>query len=193
MKKILLLIILFTGVYMHAQKNVTLFFRNGDSLKVISYVSSGMTTIKYRISEDSKKIKVDYKKVKKVVRYFKSDSTTYTYKIKKGYTTPILLEQVASGKMYLYRFNFTRNSNFGNGMSMSSNHSEYYICKEDKDVVITFNASGIFIENSFRKKSKIIFKDCPALLKKILDKTWKMKNIPEIVEYYNNQCTSIEE
>ena len=70
---------------MHAQKNVTLFFRNGDSLKVISYVSSGMKTIKYRISEDSKKIKVDYKKVKKVVRYFKSDSTTYTYKIKKGY------------------------------------------------------------------------------------------------------------
>ena len=57
MKKILLLIILFTGVYMHAQKNVTLFFRNGDSLKVISYVSSGMTTIKYRISEDSKKLK----------------------------------------------------------------------------------------------------------------------------------------
>ena len=77
--------------------------------------------------------------------------------------------------------------------TMSSNHSEYYICKEDKDVVITFNASGIFIENSFRKKSKIIFKDCPALLKKILDKTWKMKNIPEIVEYYNNQCTYIEE
>ena len=173
---------------MYGQKNVTLFFRNGDSLKVISYVSAGMTTIKYRTSEDAKKIKVSYRKVKKAVIHFASSNVTYAYKIKKGHTTPILLEQVASGKMYLYQSSFTRNSSFGGGMSMSSDHSEYYVCKEDSDVVTTFNASGLFIENGFRKKSKVIFKDCPELVKRIANKTWKMKDIPTIVNYYNVAC-----
>ena len=190
MKKILVLIILFMGVHLYGQKNVTLFFRNGDSLKVISYLSSGMTTIKYRTSEDSKKIRVSYRKVKKAVRHFTSSDITYTYKIKKGHTTPILLEQVTSGKMYLYKFNFTRNSSSGGGMSMSSDHSEYYVCKDDSDVVTTFNASGVFIENGFRKKSVMIFKDCPELVKKIANKTWKMKDIPAIVDYYNVKCDS---
>ncbi|MDD7914533.1 hypothetical protein [Polaribacter ponticola] len=60
--------------------------------------------------------------------------------------------------MYLYKIDFTRNSNFGGGMSMSSNHSEYYVCKNDKDVVTTFNASGLFIEDGFRKKVEFSLK-----------------------------------
>ena len=68
------------------KKNVTLFFINGDSVKIISYVSSGMKIVKYRINEDSKKIKVNYRKVKKAVRHFKSRSTTYTYKKRTRYT-----------------------------------------------------------------------------------------------------------
>ena len=84
---------------------------------------------------------------------------------------------------------FTRNSSFGGEMSVSSNHSEYYVCKNDGDVVTTFNASGIFIENGFRKKSREFFKDCPELVSKINDKTWKMKDIPKIVLYYNKECS----
>jgi hypothetical protein len=108
--------------------------------------------------------------------------------IKQGFVTPVLLEQVAFGKIYLYKFDFTRNSNLGNGMSMSSNQTEYYVCLNDDDVVTTFNASGIFIESSFRKKSRILFKDCPTVIKKIKNKIWKMENIPKIVDYYNKKC-----
>ena len=147
-----------------------------------------MTIIKYRINEDSKKNKIDYRKVKKAVRHFKSGSTTYTYKIKKGHVTPILLKQVASGKMFLHKFDCTKSSSSGNGMSTSSNHSEYYVCRDDKDVVTTFNASEIFTKNSFRKKSQTVFKDCPVLVQKRKEKTWEMIDIPKIIKYYNNEC-----
>ncbi len=188
MKKVFLCILFILSLNIYCQKDVTLFFRNGDSLKVISHLYSGMAKIKYRVSEDSKKIKIDYRKVKKAVKYYTSNSVTYTYKIKKNHATPVLLEQVSKGKIYLYKLDFTRNSNFGGGMSMSSNHSEYYVCKGDDDIVTTFNASGIFIENSFRKKSEKIFNDCPVLVKKIKDKILKMANIPEIVTFYNEKC-----
>jgi hypothetical protein len=100
---------------------------------------------------------------------------------------------VYSGEVSLYKMDFTRNSNFGGGMTMSSNHSEYYVSKNGSDVVTTFNASGIFIENGFRKKSRVFFKDCPELVKMINDKTWKMKDIPKIVLYYNSECSKKEQ
>ena len=189
MKKILFSIILFISINIYGQKNVTLFFRNGDSLKVISHLNSGDTRINYKVNEGSKKIKVDYKKIKKAVKYYKSFKTTYTFKIKQNYSIPVLLEQVTSGKIYLYKLDFTRNSNLG-GMTMSSNNSEYYVCKDDEDVVTRFNASGIFIENGFRKKSNIVFKDCPYIIEKINNKMWKMKDIPKIVDYYNKECNT---
>jgi hypothetical protein len=163
LKNIVLIITLFIGINFYGQKDITLFFRNGDSLKVISYLTSGNTKIKYRESEDSKKITVDYRKVEKAVKHNMSFDVIYKYKIKQGCATPVLLEEIASGKMCLYKIDFTRNSNFGAAGSMSSDHSEYYICKEDNSVVTTFNASGIFIENGFRKKSREAFEDCPKL------------------------------
>lgn len=189
MKKILLILVIIYAHNSFSQKNVTLYFRNGDTLKVISYLNAGNSSIRYKINKDSKKITVNYRKVKKAVQHYSGFDRTFVYKIKKGSQTPIILEQVYRGKVYLYKMDFTRNSSFAGGMSISSDHSEYYVCKNDEDVVTTFNASGIFIENGFRKKSKVFFKDCPELVDKINKKILKMINIPEIVHFYNNQCT----
>ena len=178
---------LFTAIHIYSQKNVTLIFRNGDSLKVISNLTSGTTKIKYKLNEDSKKNTVDSRKVKKAVEHHKSENIIYTFKIKLGHTIPVLLKQVAAGKMYLYKLDFTREVN-----NRSFFLSEYYVCKNDNDVVTTFNANGIFIENGFRKKSREVFKDCPSLLKKINNKVWKMKDIPKIVNFYNQNCGMIE-
>ena len=188
MKNILLILGIIYAHNSFSQKNVTLHFRNGDTLKVISYVNAGNSNIRYRVDKESKKITVNYRKVKTAVQHYSGFDRTYVYKIKKGSQTPIILEQVYKGKVYLYKMDFTRNSSFAGGMSMSSDHSEYYVCKNDEDVVTTFNASGIFIENGFRKKSKDFFKDCPELVDKINKKILKMVNIPEIVLFYNNQC-----
>lgn len=188
MKKILLLIIVFFGINSFGQKNVTLYFRNGDTLKVISYLNAGDSRIKYRENKKSKKTTVDYIKIEKAIQHYSDFDRTYVFKIKHGYKIPVILEQVYIGKASLYKMDFTRNSSFSGGMTMSSNHSEYYVCKNDADVVTTFNASGIFIENGFRKKSRKFFKDCPEIVKKINDKTWKMKNIPDIVRFYDTNC-----
>jgi hypothetical protein len=189
MRKILLIIVcVFITNTIFSQKNVTLYFRNGDTLKVISHLNSGNSKIKYRENEDSKKITVNYKKITKAVQHYSNFNKTFVYKIKDGHQTPIILEQILTGKIHLFKMGFTRNSNFGGGMSMSSDHTEYYVSIDGSDIVTTFNASGLFIENGFRKKSRTIFNDCPEIIKNINNKTWKMKDIPQIVLFYNNEC-----
>tara|TARA_R110001592_G_scaffold18723_3_gene77419 strand:+ start:1109 stop:1678 length:570 start_codon:yes stop_codon:yes gene_type:complete len=188
MKYLILGFFFLISINNYGQENTTLYFRNGDSLKVKAYLNSGSPRITYRENEDAKRITVDYKKAEKAVQHYNEFDKTFVFKIKNGYTIPVLLERAYSGKAYLYKMDFTRNSSFAGGMTMSSNHSEYYVCKYDADVVTTFNASGLFIENGFRKKSTEFFKDCPELVNKINDKIWKMKDITEIVHYYDTEC-----
>jgi hypothetical protein len=47
-----------------------------------------------------------------------------------------------------------------------------------------------YLSKRLSKKSEIIFEDCLMFVQKTKYETWKMKNIPEIVEYYNNECAS---
>ena len=188
MKKVFLCVVFLISFNFYSQENTTLYFRNGASQKVIAYLRAGSPRVTYRENEDAKRITVDYKKVEKAVQHYDDFDRTFVFKIKNGYTIPILLELSYVGKAYLYKMDFSRSSSFAGGMTMTSDLSEYYVCKNDADVVTTFNASGIFIENGFRKKSREFFKDCPELVKKINDKTWQMKDIPEIVRYYDTDC-----
>jgi hypothetical protein len=188
MKKILLFITFLFCLNILGQKNVTLYFRNGDSLKVISHINSGNSKIRYREKQKAKRITINYRKVLKAVQHYSGFNRTYVFKKKEGYEVPVILEQVYSGEVDLFKMDFTRNSNFGNGMTMSSNETEYYVSKKNSNIVTTFNASGLFIENGFRKKSTEFFKDCPEVVNKINDKIWKMKDIPEIVRYYDTEC-----
>jgi hypothetical protein len=183
MKKLILAIIFLSSINIYSQKYATLYFRNGDSLKVISSINSGNKRITYKETKDAKRITVDYKKIIKAVQHYDSFDRTFVFKIKDGYQNPVILERFYSGRVYLYKMDFNRQVNNG-----YFDVIEYYVCKDDTDVVTTFNASGIFIENGFRKKSREFFKDCPELVKKINDKTWKMKDIPEIVRFYNTDC-----
>ncbi|AWI26374.1 hypothetical protein [Flavobacterium pallidum] len=41
---------------------------------------------------------------------------------------------------------------------------------------------------SWKKKAKDYFKDCPELIEKIESKEFTSKNIPEMVDFYNNTC-----
>ena len=94
MKSVLSILTLFIVVNLYSQQNVTLYFRNGDSIKVISHITAGNSKIRYRKNKDGKKITVDYKKIKKATQHYKTHNAFYTFKIKQGHTVPVLLQLV---------------------------------------------------------------------------------------------------
>lgn len=185
MKKIFVITLFLFSTTLISQEKASLILRNGDTLNGYSYARETLQSIKFQKEKDSKKVKYNYKQVKRVL--FRNQ--IFDYKVIEGIrSTPRLYKLMKPGKVSLYRFDFTRTSNFNN-FSMSNEVVEYSVCKNYSDLVTVFNASGLGIERSFRKKAAKFFKDCPELVEKIKSKTWRMKNIPEIVDYYNNNCS----
>lgn len=169
-----------------SQEKTTIVLRNGDTLQGYSYIKENMRQIKFQKEIKGKKTKYGYKAVKKIL--FRNN--IYEFKVREGgIYTPKLYKLQIKGKVNLYRFDFIRTSRFET-FTMEGSEVEYSVCKNNSDVVTVFSANGIGIERSFRKKAISFFDDCPEVIEKIKNKIWKMNDLPQIVSYYNNQCSS---
>lgn len=67
---------------------------------------------------------------------------------------------------------------------MGSHNQVMFLREGEKPVV--FNQANIL--KSFRKRAMEYFEDCPSLRSKLDNKEFKMKDLQEIVRYYNSNC-----
>jgi len=194
MKKTSIIITLLFFIPMIAQKQkAILFFKDGTELKGRAKISP-TGKIKFRKSKEAEKQFFSSKELKSIIiREFDKD-IEYKYKVIEGKKTILLLEVLEEGKVTLYR---TLRSGYvvgapgPNGMPMGGHSysiSNYYLSKDDKNLVVHLGARGTIFNKNFKKAASDYFKDCIMLVSKIQSKEFKKRDIVEIVEFYNENC-----
>jgi len=99
-----------------------------------------------------------------------------------------LFRAVITGKAILYQrnVNMTSSSGGANGMMMTSSYevSEYYVLREGETLAMPLITARI--SKSFKHRASNFFSDCPVLVSKIQDRTYRKKDIEKVVQDYNN-------
>jgi hypothetical protein len=200
MKKIILTIgILIISLNCKSQnQKATLYFRNGDTIQGLAKMSA-WGKIRFRKNKQSTTENYDGKTVSKFD--IEEDSSyipnTYIYKLlqNKDYSSrPVLMKMITEGKINLYKITTTGTSapmgfgGMGMGMGMSYSYENYYVCRDNSDIVIKLTTLGTFMGENFIKAASEYFNDCIDLVNKIENKVYRKKDIEEIVKFYNTKC-----
>lgn len=91
--------------------------------------------------------------------------------------THIFLKLEIDGPLKMFKYHFT--SNHGGAVYLDS----YYILQ---------NGNGVLVQPStlsFKKEMTEYFSNCPKLVQKIESKDFRKKDLEEIVNYYNSECS----
>ena len=207
--KYCLLFFLIITTATHCQYKFTrakLILKNGDTLigyAKIPRLSKDLSAInfikkvRYRKFRKSKKsIKYDEKDLEKIIfKNKKSEVSHYTYlKVsKKKYS---LFKVVVSGKATLFQRDVRISNNeidlstLGNKNDIHSPYKEpflifkeYYVLRQNEKIGSPLITTGI--SRSFRKRAIEYFFDCPKVIKKLKNRTYKKKNVRDLVTAYN--------
>lgn len=99
-----------------------------------------------------------------------------------------LFRAVLTGNVILYhRFvNMTSSSAGGGGMMMSSTYNvdEYYVLREGGTIAMPLITGRI--SKSFRHRASNFFSDCPIVVAKLQNKSYRKRDIEKVVAAYNN-------
>jgi len=178
-----------------------LVLKNGDTLAgqiqlpMISkdlIAFNGEEKVKYRKDRKSDKVKYDESQVSKVI--FKNSDTEIAYfeYVKLSEKEKGLFKIIIKGKVTLYARSVSMSSaNYMNtggiGFSMWSysyyDFNEFYVLKENETIALPLITARI--SRSFKKRAIEYFYDCPVLISKLEDSTFKKEDVREIVSFYN--------
>lgn len=199
MKKIfqILLIILVSQVALAQNKKGVVYLNDGSQLKGLVKLTKG-NKVKYRLNKESEKRIFNKHSVDRVV-LFKEDGELEEFafrQIERSSISSIKVMQVITrGKITLYKVVTHGTHYYGGGlpgqapmMGASYSISNYYVGKEDSKLVNQITSKGALFEKNFKKAAMNYFKDCPALVKLIENKTYRKRDLEEIVKYYNEKC-----
>lgn len=206
MKHIVIIILAFlTYSNFQAQnQRAVIYLRNSDTLRGYARISLKNKII-FREKKELDKQRLDSKTVKKISINENGLTREYEYKLlrkKSGQAVPTLMTPVTLGKINLFRTTAQRFSHLGNSdFGMNNQNSfgfpsgtyfsidQYYVGEDETDFVehLTSTEFNIF-GKSFRKTASEYFKDCPELVKRIKNRTYRKNDIEEIVTYYNEEC-----
>lgn len=183
MKKIFFIsIIFFTYSFSFSQNEITVHLKNNQTISGSGKLKR--TFVKLKTSNDSKSKKIDLKEIDKIDCKENNKITTfYFFKSNKGNYIRTYLQLIIIGKVNLYAATFMNVTGFG-----AYETTKYYL-KRDNETIVTELGGGTVWEN-FKKESEEYFKDCPILVKKILEskKGFAKKDVKDIVNYYNSKC-----
>ncbi|MFI1772535.1 hypothetical protein [Thalassobellus citreus] len=179
-----------------AQKTkAVLTFKNGTVKTGLGKLLGG-NKIKFRVNKNRKATKYDFNLLKQVKIYNQTDIITYVSVKIKDKEKPNILEQVVLGRVTLYqKTSMGYNPGMGGvgfgGTGFSTGYSyninNFYVKKEGDTEAFHLGSNQLFTKN-FKQAASDYFKDCPLLVKKIQNRTFKKKDLRAIVEFYNNEC-----
>jgi hypothetical protein len=187
MKKLLLLTVLamlsFTEM---AAQDDELHLKNGNILKgSIKEISKGR--IAFKIGKKSKTYK--QKEVLKVIKKNDEEYGTYEYAYRKinGIPEKSLCGKLISGKASLYiTYRFIYDGNMNN-RTIGSNLCTYYINIDGKDKALKVLPPSL--TTPFPKKVSKYISDCSSLSQRVKKRELKYKDLKEITETYNSNCS----
>jgi len=198
MKKIVLLVtlILSTVAFSQNQKCI-IHFKDGKTLEGLGRLKFD-GRVKFRLNEDADSEFINSEQISTVEVENDENLQTFVYKkVKDDY--PIWMKIIITGKVNLYTndvsgFNFSTinaQPGFGGGIAMGGGGAitYFYVDHEGESEVFKIASTGT-IGGNFRNSASYFFKDCPVLIEKIQNKTYKKSNLEEIVAFYNSNCTT---
>ncbi len=65
---------------------------------------------------------------------------------------------------------------------------DYYVKKTNEDKLLLIGSKGNPLYKKFKKTAAKYFEDCPILVARINEKEFQVKNIPEMIEFYKENC-----
>tara|TARA_R110002096_G_scaffold63760_2_gene156132 strand:- start:2121 stop:2690 length:570 start_codon:yes stop_codon:yes gene_type:complete len=188
MKRIIFIsIILITnlalGQFNTAFKPAKVFLKSGDTINGIVKVG---TKIKFKTHQDSKKItKYTPDDIYGFDLLVKRKIIKYRYRYLKEKDKSILLSHVIHGKVNLFIDEIRLNDAYNRRIDLSY---KFYVGR-DNDSLATYMSTNL---GSFKGRKPVMeyFKDCTSLYAKIESGLFKISEMDEIVEYYNENCNS---
>ena len=190
----IILLILSTTLYAQKTKMV---LRYQDDKTISGYGKLiNEKKIRFKTSKKAKAKKMGYEDLKTLesIKYYSGDEIEIYEFVKLKDKKIKLLELMVKGRVTLYkRVRITSGGYMpmGNGgvhIWMGANVMKNYYVKRQDEKVATHLGSNQLFTKSFKKAMSAYVKDCPSLVKKIQNRTYKKKNLIEIVEYYNENC-----
>ncbi|MGH1387408.1 hypothetical protein [Kordia sp.] len=204
MKKIVLLICIlvsFQTFAQHGWTEGTLYLKNGTaknglikfprvSKDLISF--SGKQKVKFKKNKKAKKEKFDHKQVDKIVfTYEDSQTAVYRY-IAVSNKKHELFKVITKGTTTLYARSVSYTSSpavFHPGtmqpiMYDFNDFDEFYVLKKGEKIALPLIT--IRISRSFKKRAMEYFADCPRVVAKLKDKTYRKEDVETVVKAYNN-------
>lgn len=176
-------------------QEATIHFNDGTSIFGYGEIKNNWK-IKFRTSKDIKAdVWTDYMVSGITFHGFDADvEYRYMYE-EEDQRYPLLLEVLTEGEVTLYAdvFSATIFMPFiasGNVISISTvelpKSTKLYVNRKSAFIISNLNGS-------FKRKVRAYFSDCPVLLEKVNNNEFGRQHIIELVNYYNDFCTDIEE
>lgn len=200
-KSVVLLVLLISSSAFSQKERCTVYFKDGKTSEGLGKLKPD-GNIKFRLNKDSESEIYQKNLIDKAA--INQNGRVEIYKFKKVKEDfPIWMKVIVEGKVSLYTndvtgYNFnTAGGNamggFG-GMSYGGGGGTvifYYVNHDGEDEVFKITSVGNISKN-FKNAASYFFKDCPALVEKIQNKTYKKGDLEEMVKYYNSKCDTSE-
>lgn len=156
----------------------------------------------HKEQKSEKKISPD--NISKIIIYTASANREFLYKKTDASKFPKFVELIYAGKFDLYLFSINNlslfykdvdRSNVTDFIFLDSNYSIEKIKENLKKVISpeylldmknSEELNFIYSNKNLRKKANQYFRGCSSLISRIENKEWKLENIIDIVDFYNN-------
>ena len=176
-----------------------IFLNNGDTksgLVKISLVSKDLVAlggggaVKFKPTKKGKKAKYRPAEIDHIILNDTNYGGYYEY-VAVSDKKKELFRAVVTGKAILYHRYVSMTSSTGgtNGMMMTSTYEvdEYYVKRESETIAMPLITGRI--SKSFRHRAKNYFSDCPSLVAKLENQTYRKRDIEKVIMVYN-RCDS---
>lgn len=193
---VFIIVLLLVTLTVSAQDSeAKLFFKDGTSvtgyakLKDKRGFTSGSGKILFRLSKEDEPDEWDHKAVDKIKFFGFEYYKTFVY-VKaryKSYTGYYLLELITEGEVNLYK-----KTSYGETYNDIGTQNIYKMreYRESNIYVVKRDSELKLMELDDRKKIIEYFKDCPNIKKGLDEKEFKVSDLRDIVEYYNESCSN---
>lgn len=174
-----------------------LIFKDGSLIKGLAEPTN-VNNIRFRKERKAKKEFYSFEEVDTLKVYYDFNPTIFVLVTIKDKTAPKVLEMAHSGKNVTYYRDIEegysaprRTPTGGGGFLMTgggSYNTTYSYLRKTNEKEAVYLGSSYWMTKNFKKGASNFFSDCPELVKKILNRDFRKKDLKEIILFYNTKC-----
>jgi hypothetical protein len=173
--------------------NAELHFFDGSIKKGLAEINIINDKIKFKENKKGKRTSYNHKKIEKLILKNNGFTKIFRYKKTLGRRAPRLLELVIENKNLSLYATIVKQELYGLlgvllKIPTKVTHT-YYMVKQQNNKAIYFGDTDLTSRKRLREIVKKHLKDCLALIEKSENKEYKTKDIPQIVGFYNTNCS----